>query len=86
MKTWLYDLIFMKRPNENAYTTGGLFTHFHIMKETRAYLNLSRKRTKSSASYVYKNIIKRIILLLSPYEGRGLLKLAKNKSEFYLLG
>lgn len=80
----LYDLIFMKRPNKDMYSEEDLSTYSHIMKETGAYLNLKTNKIKSSSSYKYKNIIKPMISQLSPrqHEGRGLLKLTDNKSDY----
>lgn len=92
----LYELIFMKKPDEYVYSEEDLAAYSLIIKETSAYLSLSTNKRKSSSSHKYKNIIKPIIDNIpelsasiprttrwqSNVEGRGLLRLTNNKPDY----
>lgn len=92
----LYELIFMKKPNEFVYSEEDLTEYSRVIKETSAHLNLSTNKIKSSSSYKYKNIIKPIIDNISQSstsipimtrrhndtEGRGLLRLTSTKPNY----
>lgn len=92
----LYELIFMKKPDEYVYSEEDLAVYSLIIKETSAYLNVVTNKRKCSSSHKYKNIIKPIIDKIpessasiprttrwqSNTEGRGLLRLTNNKPNY----
>lgn len=78
----LYELIFMKRPDDYIFTADDLRTYSHILKATDVYTQFSTGRIKSSKGIKYNKIIKPFLSSIQDKGGRGLVKLTNVKPNY----
>lgn len=87
----LYELLFMKIPDDYIYSEEDLHTYGLILKATNAHKQSHSDRVKSNKGHKYNNIIKNLVSeststksKLKRIEGRGVLSLTNDDKPNYV--